>query len=97
VYLPLRYNDGTEIDEGLIAKTLEEVLVEFGGFTRERANEGSWIDKRRLYADWVDKIQVLTYDTKGNDAWFRRFKARLEIELKQKKIFVLKKSGIQVL
>ena len=97
VYVPLCYNDGSRIEKVRIEKSLDEIKLKFGAFTRAKANEGIWIYKSKEYKDFIDKIEVLTYDTKENDEWFKKFKEVLKKRLKQKEIFVKKTVGMQML
>lgn len=97
IYIPLRYNDGTKIEDDKLNETIEEIIIKFGALTREEANEGTWIYKNKVYNDAIDKIQILTYDTKENDLWFQQYKIILEKRFQQETIFIIKQRGIEIL
>ena len=42
VYLPLTYNDGTQVAESVFEEILDEVYVAFGGYTDKGTVDGAY-------------------------------------------------------
>jgi len=90
VLLPIRYNDGSDIPEVLLAEAVNEVVQEFCFVSfRRDAVEGQWRHEAVLYRDNLACIIVDLPDNRKNREWMRAFKARWKERLQQFEIWMV--------
>ena len=97
--MPLRYNDGREIEAEKIKRIKEELVNAFGGITAsppESAYQGIWKYAGVEYIDEIIKIEVVTPGDKVTKKFLKDFKDRLKEDLQQVDILITT-HGIQIL
>jgi hypothetical protein len=63
IYLPLKYNDGKEIEPGKIKRIREELIAVFGAITvssQSAPYQGSWKYGGVNFIDDIIKIEIIT-------------------------------------
>src|SRR5437867_12687935 len=91
IYLPLKYNDGREIEAEKIKQVREELIAVFGALTVSSLSapyQGSWKYGGVMFVDDIIKIEIITADDKKAERFFRSFKERLKRLLKQIDILI---------
>ncbi len=91
IYLPLKYNDGKEIEPGKIKQAREELIAVFGALTVSSLSvpyQGSWKYGGVTFIDDIIKIEIITADDKKAEKFFRGFKEHLKRFLKQIDILI---------
>lgn len=99
IYLPLKYNDGKEIEPEKIKQIREELIGEFGAITvssRSSPYQGTWKYGGVEYIDDIIKIEVVTSSDKITKKFLKDFKERIRKSLRQKDILITT-HGIQVI
>ncbi len=92
LYLPLKYNDGTDIEPEKIKAIREELLGIFGGITASSMTapyQGSWKYGGVEYVDDIIKLEILAFNDETAEEFFRKFKERLKISLNQLDILIV--------
>jgi len=101
IYLPLKYNDGKEIEPEKIKQIKEELIGMFGAITvssRSSPYQGTWKYGGVEYIDDIIKIEIVTSGDKVTKKFLKDFKERLKESLRQVDILTPvpnKNSGIQ--
>lgn len=91
IYLPLFYNDNTQIEIEKFSLTKEEIVRKFSGFTAMPADpnlalEGWWQDKGIIYKD---KIVIFRIDCKElNRKFWEKYKSLLKKRFRQDEIYI---------
>jgi hypothetical protein len=76
LYLPLRYNDGSPVEDLKIKEVGELLLQQFGGFTFfPQPNQGTWQTANVIYHDEIVIFRVLTGKVRSPRQFFRRLKS----------------------
>ena len=91
IYLPLKYNDGEEIEPEKIKRVREELITVFGALTVSSLSapyQGSWKYGGVTFIDDIIKIEIITTDDRKARNFFRGFKERLKRLLKQIDILI---------
>jgi len=91
IYLPLRYNNGKEIEPEKIKRVREELVAAFGALTVSSLSapyQGSWKYGGVTFIDDIVKIEIITTDDGKAQRFFIRFKERLKRLLKQIDILI---------
>src|SRR6266705_960650 len=91
IYLPLKYNDGREIEAEKIKQIREELIAVFGALTVSSLSapyQGSWKYGGVEFIDDIIKIEVITLDDPNADNFFQEFKKRLREFLRQIDILI---------
>ena len=99
IYLPLKYNDGKEIESEKIKQISEELIGRFGAITvssRSSPYQGTWKYGGVEYIDDIIKIDVVTSGDKITKKFLKDFKERIKKSLRQKDILITT-HGIQVI
>jgi len=99
IYLPLKYNDGKEIESEKIKQIREDLIGKFGAITvssRSSPYQGTWKYGGVEYIDDIIKIEVVTSSDKITKKFLKDFKERIKKSLKQKDILITT-HGIQVI
>ena len=99
IYLPLKYNDGKEIESEKIKQIREDLIGKFGAITvssRSSPYQGTWKYGGVEYIDDIIKIEVVTSGDKITKKFLKDFKERIKKSLRQKDILITT-HGIQVI
>jgi hypothetical protein len=91
IYLPLKYNDGKEIEAAKFKKIREELIAAFGALTVSSLSapyQGLWNYGGVEFIDDIIKVEVITIDDPTADGFFREFKERLKTLLRQIDILI---------
>lgn len=92
IYLPLKYNDGKEIEAKKIKQIREELITVFGARTVSSPSapyQGSWQYGGIDIIEDIIKIEIITSGDKKTLAFFKRFKERLKRLLKQIDVLII--------
>lgn len=89
VLLPVRYNNGSEVEPEKLDRVRRELLARFGGVTVEpRDIEGIWVQDGEAYHDALMRFVVDADDCIENEHFFRELKERLKVEFRQLDVWV---------
>ena len=91
IYVPLKYNDGTEIEAEKIKQIRTELIAAFGAITvssQSAPYQGTWKYGGVDFIDDIIKFEIIAGADKKTEAYFRRFKRRLKRLLKQIDILI---------
>ena len=89
ILLPLRYNDGTPVEDEKLRMTRRELVKKFGAVTVEpRGFLGVWIYQGREYEDDLIRIVVDVEDTSEAEQFFKEYKECLKKRFKQFDVWI---------
>ncbi len=86
IYLPLKYNNGKEIEPVKIKRIREELISVFGAPTVSSLSapyQGNWKYGGVEFIDDIIKIEIITGDDRKTQKFFKDFKERLKQDLRQ--------------
>jgi uncharacterized protein YnzC (UPF0291/DUF896 family) len=99
IYLPLKYNDGKEIEPEKIKQIREELIAMFGAITvssRSSPYQGTWKYGGVEYIDDIIRVEIVTSADKVTKKFLKDFKERIRKSLRQVDILITT-HGIQVI
>lgn len=99
IYLPLKYNDGTTIEEDKFRNIKTALVDKFGAITVSSLTapyQGRWKYGGVEYLDDIITIEVVASDDRATKKFFKEFKERLKKDLRQIDILITT-HGIQVI
>ena len=91
IYLPLKYNDGREIEAEKIKQIRNELLAVFGALTVSSQTapcQGTWNYGGVDFIDDIIKVEIIAGADRKTERFFRQFKARLKRFLHQVDILI---------
>ncbi len=91
IYLPLKYNNGKEIEPEKIKRIREQLIAVFGALTVSSLSapyQGSWRYGGVTFIDDIIKIEIITTEDKKAERFFKDFKEQLKRFLKQIDILI---------
>ena len=91
IYLPLKYNNGSEIEPEKIKQIREELITVFGALTvssQSAPYQGTWKYGGVDFIDDIIKIEIIAGDDRKTARFFKRFKERLKRLLEQVDILI---------
>ncbi len=91
IYLPLKYNDGREIEAEKIKQIREELIAVFSAITvssQSAPYQGTWKYGGVDFIDDIIKIEIFAVGDRKTERFFKRFKQRLKRLLKQIDILI---------
>jgi hypothetical protein len=91
IYLPLKYNNGREIEAEKIKQIREELIAVFGALTvssQFAPYQGSWKYGGVDFIDDIIKIEIIASADRKTEKFFRKFKEHLKQLLKQIDILI---------
>jgi hypothetical protein len=89
ILLPLRFNDGQPVPDGLIADTLLEIRQRFGAVSSDtRTIQGQWQHEGQLYRDDLIRVFTDVPDLPEHRQFFLDFKERLKVRFQQLDIYM---------
>lgn len=84
ILLPLVFNDGRPVPDGLIADTLLELREQFGAVSCETQTiRGTWTFEAEVFRDDLVRVYVDADDTIESREFFANFKERLKSRFEQ--------------
>ncbi len=84
ILLPLRFNDGQPVPDGLIADTLLELRQQFGAVSCETQTiRGTWTFEAEVFRDDLVRVFVDADDVRESREFFVQFKERLKTRFQQ--------------
>jgi hypothetical protein len=88
IYLPMTYNDGSQVDPEIIQRIKDTLAAQFGGYTylRQR-NEGVWKIGGVTFRDEITLLRVL--DNGGTAFDMADFKRQIERLLRQNTVLIV--------
>ena len=90
--IPLKYNDGTDVEPEKLFEVREKVVSLFGGVTiHTLSTEGIWIDPKtsQKYYDRCRRFEVLVIKSPTNLRILKDLKNQLKEILKQEEIYMV--------
>jgi hypothetical protein len=88
--LPLRFNDGREIEPEWIAEAVLQVVDHFGAASYETQRvEGHWRHGSVTYRDELVRIVVDVPDTAANRSWMKSFKQTWKERMEQLELWLV--------
>ena len=99
IYLPLKYNDGKEIEPVKIQRIKQELVERFGAITVSSLSspyQGTWKYGGVAYVDDIIKVEIVASGDKVTKKFLKDFKERLKKSLRQVDILITT-HGIQVI
>lgn len=99
IYLPLKYNDGKDIEEEKLRRVKAELVDAFGAVTVSSLSspyQGTWKYGGVEFIDDIIKIEVVATNDRATKKFFKDFKGRLKESLQQVDILITT-HGIQVI
>jgi hypothetical protein len=99
IYLPLKYNDGRDIEEKKLREIKTELVDAFGAMTVSSLSapyQGRWKYGGVEYIDDIIKIEIVATNDRATKKFFKDFKERLKESLRQIDILITA-HGIQVI
>jgi hypothetical protein len=91
IYLPLKYNDGKEIEPEKIKQIREKLIAAFGALTvssQSAPYQGRWKYGGVDFIDDIIKIEIIAGADRKTEKFFRQFKVYLKDVLKQIDILI---------
>ncbi len=91
IYLPLKYNDGREIEAEKIKQIREELIAVFGALTvssQSAPYQGSWKYGGVNFIDDIIKIEIIAGSDRKIERFFKGYKEHLKRLLKQIDILI---------
>jgi hypothetical protein len=91
IYLPLKYNDGKEIEPQKLARIRERLIIVFGAMTSSPISapyQGTWRYGGVEFIDKIIRIEVITTEDLSSYRFFKSFKRRLKRSLRQIDILI---------
>jgi hypothetical protein len=90
VLLPLKFNDGRQIPDALIAETVLELYDQIGAVSSEtQIIQGQWGYAAEVFRDELVRLFVDTEDSDANLEFFVDFKERLKRRFDQIDIWIV--------
>jgi hypothetical protein len=91
IYLPLKYNDGKEIEPHKIELIRNELAGTFGAITVSAISapfQGNWAYAGVEYVDDIIKVEIITKEDPKTTLFLASFKQRLKQVLQQHEILI---------
>ncbi len=91
IYVPLKYNDGTEVEAEKLKQAREKLVAAFGAMTVSSQSapfHGRWRYGGVEFVDDIVKIEIIARADRKTERFFRQFKQYLKTSLKQLDILI---------
>src|SRR5689334_9602739 len=91
IYLPLKYNDGTEIEPEKLRHIEHQLIGVFGAVTVSSLAaplQGTWRYGGVEFVDDIIRIEIITEQDFRSNLFFKRFKQQLKRTLRQFDILI---------
>ena len=97
--MPLKYEDGSDVEQEKLSQIKDELLEKFGGFSIHPLHvEGGWTDPdtQLKYYDNSKRLEVSIPNTKENIEFLAAYKEKLKQFLRQREIYIVYMEIVQV-
>jgi len=91
IYLPLKHNDGTEIEDEKLEEIQQQLIAVFGALTMSSLSaplQGKWRYGGVEFIDDIIRIDIIAKDDWDSIQFFKNFKRRLKRKLRQLDILI---------
>jgi hypothetical protein len=91
IYLPLKYNDGTEIETKKLKEIQQQLIAVFEAMTLSSLSaplQGKWRYGGVEYIDDIVRIDIIAREDWDSIQFFKNFKRRLKRNLRQLDILI---------
>jgi hypothetical protein len=91
IYIPVKYNDGKEIEPRKLERISERLMAVFGAVTVSPVSapyRGIWRYGGVQFIDKIIRIEVITSEELSSRRFFKKFKHRLKRTLRQLDILI---------
>ena len=91
IYLPLKYNDGQEIEPEKLKQIRQQLVAVFGAVTASSLSapfHGTWRYGGVEFVDDIIRFEIITEEDFRSNLFFKRFKQQLKRTLRQFDILI---------
>jgi len=91
IYLPLKYNDGTDVEPEKLKEIREQLIAVFGAVTVSSLNaqfQGTWRHGGVEFVDDIIRLEIITEQDFRSNLFFKKFKQQLKRTLRQFDILI---------
>jgi uncharacterized protein YnzC (UPF0291/DUF896 family) len=91
IYLPLKYNDGQEIEPEKLKQIREQLVAVFGAITVSSLSapfQGTWRYGGVEFVDDIIRFEIITEEDLRSNLFFKKFKQQLKRTLRQFDILI---------
>jgi len=91
IYLPLRYNDGSNVEPEKLKQIRQQLIAVFGAITASPLSapyQGTWRYGGVEFIDDIIRIEVITEEDLTSNRFFKRYKQQLKRTLRQFEILI---------
>jgi hypothetical protein len=91
IYLPLKHNDGTDIEAEKLEEIQQQLMAVFGALTVSSLSaplQGKWRYGGVEYLDEIYRVDIVARDEWDSIQFFKNFKRRLKRSLRQLDILI---------
>ena len=91
IYLPLKYNDGQEIEPEKFKEIRQQLVAVFGAITVSSLSapfEGTWRYGGVEFVDDIIRFEIITEEDLRSNLFFKRLKQQLKRTLRQFDILI---------
>jgi len=91
IYLPLKYNDGTEVEPEKLKQIRERLVAVFGAITVSPLTapfQGTWRYGGVEFVDEIIRFEIITEQDFQSNVFFKNFKKKLKRTLRQFDILI---------
>jgi hypothetical protein len=91
IYLPLKYNDGKEIEPLKLKEIRQQLVAVFGALTASSLSapfQGTWRYGGVEFIDDIIRIEIITEADLSSNHFFKKFKRQLKRKLRQFDILI---------
>ncbi len=90
IYVPLRFNDGTKVENEKLQNLKTRLIEQFGGLTHfPQGNEGIWKIGNVTFRDEIIIFRVLSADFVMAERFLARLKKEMKREWKQEDVLIV--------
>jgi hypothetical protein len=92
IFLPILYNDGTEIEQENFDVIEQELVERFGGVTsvqRQFPLRGIWRGEKQIFLDKIVVVTVVDFTGERSSDFFMDYKEELKHRFHQEEILIL--------
>ncbi|HET8781280.1 MAG TPA: hypothetical protein VFM63_02590 [Pyrinomonadaceae bacterium] len=91
VYLPLKYNDGQEVEPEKLKEITQQLVAVFGAVTVSSLSapfQGTWRYGGVEFVDEIIRFEIITEQDFRSNLFFKKFKKQLKRTLRQFDILI---------